>query len=233
MTQALRLHGYPVSNYFNTARAALIEKGLSGDFVPTRAEQDEAFLSVSPMGKIPYLMTEQGGIAETVAILEYLEDIQPEPPLLPADPFARARVRQVVNIVQVYVEAPLRSLFPGVFMGGKNEPLVVASARPTIERGMRALSYLVAPRPFLMGGELTLADLFAFYTFDVGDRLTRFVYDWSLLGSLPGLRDWHGMMAGRASSRVVLADFATAFEAYLRDKGAAWREPEMREHDHA
>src|SRR3546814_11435296 len=68
----LRLHGYPVSQYFNAARAALIEKGTDFQVIPTRAAQDDAFLAPSAMGKIPYLVTPHGSIAETVAILEYI-----------------------------------------------------------------------------------------------------------------------------------------------------------------
>lgn len=229
----LVLHGYPVSNYFNAAHAALIEKGADFAVVPTRAVQDEAFLTRSAMGKIPYLETPQGCIAETVAILEYLEDVVPGTPLHPADPFARARVRQVMNIVQLYVEAPLRSLFPGVFMGGVNAPETVAAARPVIDRAMRALSHLVTPSPFLLGERLTHADLFAFYTFDIGERVMRFTYGASLINAVPGLGGWFAAMVQRPSTRIVLADFHPAFAAYLKDKAAVWQEPEPKETTHA
>lgn len=223
----LALHGYPVSNYFNAARAALIEKGADFTVVPTRASQDEAFLASSAMGKIPYLRTAEGCIAETIAILEYVEETVAGPPLYPAGAFDRARARQVINVVQVYVEAPLRSLFPGVFMGGANPPETIATARTTLERGLRALSHLVSPAPFLLGARLTHADLFAFYTFDVGDRVSRFTWGRSLIDEVDGLRPWFDVMAARASTRTVLADFYPAFAAYLHDKAAAWQEPEL------
>lgn len=229
----LVLHGYPVSNYFNTVRAALIEKGADFIVVPTRASQDEAFLAQSAMGKIPYLHTPDGCIAETVAILEYIEETVAGVPLYPANAFERAHARQVINIVQLYVEAPLRSLFPGVFMGGENKPETVAAVRLIVDRAMRALGHLVTPAPFLMGGQLTHADLFAFYTFDVGERVVQFSYGASLLDSLPGLRDWYATMAMRPSSRAVLADFTSAFAAYLQDKAAVWREPEPKDNVHA
>jgi glutathione S-transferase len=229
----LVLHGYPVSNYFNSVHAALIEKGADFTVVPTRASQDDAFLARSAMGKIPYLRTPDGCIAETVAILEYIEETVAGVPLYPADAFERARARQVINIVQVYVEAPLRSLFPGVFMGGENAPQTVAAVRTVVDRATRALGHLIAPDPFLMGARLTYADLFAFYTVDVGERVMRFSYGVSLLDSVAGLRDWYDTMAMRPSSRAVLADFTPAFAAYLRDKGAAWHEPEPKETTHA
>jgi glutathione S-transferase len=230
---ALRLHGYPVSNYYNAARAALIEKGVLFELVSERAGQEEAFLARSAMGKIPYLETPQGCIAETVAILDYLEEAAGGVPLLPSDPFARAKVRQVINIVQLYVEAPLRTLFPGVFMGGTNSEQAVAAARPVLDRAMRAVGHLVTPRPFLMGEALTTADLFSFYTFDIGERVAGFTWDMSLLDQVEGLRDWFDAMADRPSSRAVLSDFDTAFAAYLRDKAAAWQEPELKETHHA
>lgn len=222
---ALALHGYPVSNYFNAARAALIEKGASFEIVLTRAGQDHAFLHHSAMGKIPYLRTPFGSIAETVAILEYIEDAVPGVALYPADAFDRARARQIINVVQIYVEAPLRTLFPGVFMGGINSPETIVSARSVIDRAVRALGYLVSPAPFLTGAQLTYADLFAFYTFDVGERVSQFVWDESLIDRMPGLREWFATLAARPSSRAVLSDFASAFAAYLQDKAAAWHEP--------
>src|SRR3546814_802747 len=126
-----------------------------------------------------------------------------------------------------------RSLFPGVFMGGVNDPATIAAVRPLVERAMRALSRLTSFHPFMLGEAISHADLFAFYTLDVGERVTRFVYDWSLLDSISGLSQWHAMMTDRPSSRIVLADFSIAFAAYLNDKAAAWHEPELEDHDHA
>ncbi len=218
----IRLHGYPVSNYFNVVRAALIEKDLQFEIVLGGAVQDEAFLARNPMGKIPMLETDEGHFAETVVILDYLDDRWPERSLRPAGRIARARGRQIVNIVQVYVEVPARTLFPGVFMGGSNTAAVVDAARATIDRATRALERLADPAPLLCGDTVSQADLFAFYNLDVVDRLTQFVWDRSIL-SETGLGDWHRTIAARDSSRVVLADFETYFTRYIADKGAAYR----------
>lgn len=220
----LTLHGYPVSNYVNTVRAALIEKGLEYRFVITGAAQDERFLGMNPMGKIPVIEDDGIFLSETVAILDYLDDRYPQPALRPIDIVQRARGRQVINIVQMYVEAPARSLFPGVFMGGTNDNSIVASVRATLDRSTAALKRLMAPAPFVMGGTLTQADLFAFYNLDVVDRLTRFVWGRSIVDEI-GIAPWHAMMAARDSSRTVLTDFETYFACYLADKGGAYRAP--------
>lgn len=219
----LRLHGHAVSNYFNIAHAALLEKGAAFELRSCRASQEPEFLELSPMGKIPFLETPRGCIAETVAILEYIEDALPGPRLYPANVFARARVRQAINVVQIYVEAPARSLFPGVFMGRRNSAAAVAAVRPELARAMRALGLLVSPDPFLFGAEPTYADFFAFYCLDIAERLSRFVYRESLLEQVDGLPAWSARMAERDSSRTVLAAFDQAFAAYLAEKKAAYR----------
>ena len=218
----IRLYGYPVSNYVNVVRAALLEKGIAFELVVGGATQDEAFLAKSPMGKIPVLETEEGSFAETVAILDYLDDRWPSPSLRPADRIARARGRQLINIVQVYAEVPARTLFPGVFMGDVNASATIDAARAMLDRATGALARLADPAPFLCGATLSQADLFAFYNLDIVDRLGRFVWHRSIVCEA-GLADWHGRIAARASSRIVLADFEVYFARYIADKGAAYR----------
>ncbi len=225
MPGRLRLHGHAVSNYFNAARAALIEKGVRFEIVDTPAAQTPEFLAMNPMGKIPVLETPQGCIAETIAILEYLEDVIQTPPLYPGDAYQRALARQIINVVQCYIEMPARTLYPGAFMGGTNSPAAVELARPLIDRGARALGGLAVMKPYLAGEHYGNADLFAFHNLSLVDRLTRYVYRWSVIDSVSGLREWFVRVADRSSSRVVLADFQTAFDEYLVAKGAAYRDP--------
>lgn len=220
---APRLLGHPVSNYVNIVRAALIEKGVAHEFVLSGAGRDEAFLARNPMGKIPVLDTGEGHVAETVAILEYLDDAYPDPSLRPADILARARGRQIVNIVQLYVEAPARSLYPGVFMGGANSDEAIAAARGTIDRGTAALGRLLAPEPFLLGEAISQADLFLFYNLELVDRLTRFVFGRSVRAEIGGLEAWDAVMRARPSAALVLADFEIHFVTYMADHKAAYR----------
>lgn len=227
----LRLHGYPVSNYFNVVRAALIEKDAVFEIVTARASQQPAFLAHSPMGKIPVLETPHGWLGETVAILEYLEDTLGGARLHPAQPFLRARGRQVINIVQMYVEAPVRSLFPGVFAGVPHTDLLLESVRQMLARAMAALAQLGDPGAYLLGDELSYADLFAYYCFDIAERVTRFVYARSILHDAPALASWFARMGERASSRIVMADFEHAFVTYLADKNAPYRSSTLKDHD--
>ena len=91
----LKLYGAPLSNYFNMVKTALLEKGVAFEEVMTAPSQEPDYLSKSPMGKIPTLETDEGYVSETLAILGYLEEVFPQPALLPTDAFARAKVREL------------------------------------------------------------------------------------------------------------------------------------------
>ncbi|MCY1297214.1 Glutathione S-transferase [compost metagenome] len=188
----------------------------------TRASQEPAFLAISPMGKIPVLVTPEGAVAETVAILGYLEDIAPNPALVAADAFGRARERQLINLVQLYVEMPVRALFPGVFLGGSNSEETCAQSLQILERAMGALRLLARPAPFLLGDRLSQADLYAFYCLDIAERVMGFVYGRSILREC-GLELWARQMADRPSSAQVMAAFHRLLSEYLNDKKAAYR----------
>lgn len=224
----LRLRGYPVSNYVNIVRAALLEKALPFEFVATRSSQDAAFRKLSPLGKIPVLDTGEGSLTETAAILDYLDDAFPEVPLRPEAPFARARARQTINIIQLYVEAQARQLFAGVFMGGTNLPTTAASVRAMLDRATAALSQLLSPAPFFFGDRPGQVDIFAFYNLDIADRVTRFVYDRSIIDEIGGLGVWLAAMRARPSTRLVMTEFESSFVTYLADHGAAYRPDEAR-----
>lgn len=220
----IALYGSPVSNYFNIVRAALCEKHLPFEIVAQGASQEEAFLTINPMGKIPIVRIDGEYFAETVAILELLDDCYNEIPLRPTEPHLAARMRQVVNIVQVYIEVPIRSLFRGVFIGGKADTAAIGHARPVVERTCDALARLLGPRPYLLGNEISQADLFAFFNFDIARRAARFVYGDPLIDKIAWFREWDEQMRQRPSISTALDEFQPAFEAYLTAKEAPYRE---------
>ena len=97
----LRLHGMSRSNYYGLAKACLISKGMTFEEVKAIPSQDEDYLVKSPMGKVPCLETDQGFISETLAIAEYLDGVQPEKPLLPTEPFRRAKTLELIRHIEL------------------------------------------------------------------------------------------------------------------------------------
>ncbi len=185
----LKLYGFAVSNYYNMVRMALAAKGIEYEAVKTFPSQNEDWLNVSPMGKVPCLQTEHGSIAETAVILDYLEDAYPEQPLLPADPFERARVRQMMHIIEKYIELPARRLYPGVFFGGTNAEHTIEEVKPVLEKGVRSINALAKFAPYLMGDKPTAADYMAMYTLDLAAAIAGKVYQWDLLAAMPGSKE--------------------------------------------
>ena len=114
----LTLHGFAISNYYNKVKLALLEKD-----VPFREryegvrQKGDSLLAASPLGKIPYITTEQGCLCESQAILEYIEAAYPEKPLLPRDPFAAGKVRELMTFLDWHLEMAARQLYPSAFFG--------------------------------------------------------------------------------------------------------------------
>jgi glutathione S-transferase len=193
----LKLYGFHVSNYFNMVKLALLEKGFEFEEVRTYPSQEPQFLEMSPMGKIPCLEAREGFLTETSAILEFLEDITPELPLMPVDPFARAKARELMKVCELYIELPARRLYSGVFFGGNNSQQTIDEVRPLVERGLKALSRLARFQPYLAGAEFSYADIVAYHTFGAVEKTMQVVYGWSVMGEVAGLADWYKTVANR------------------------------------
>ncbi len=114
----LTLCGFSASNYYNKVKLALLEKGVAFEEEMVFPSRDEALLAFSPMGKVPYLRTATGALSESQAIVEYLEEVYPGTPLYPADPMARAKCRELIHVIELYLELPARRLYPQAFFGG-------------------------------------------------------------------------------------------------------------------
>ncbi|HEY0840295.1 MAG TPA: maleylacetoacetate isomerase [Vulgatibacter sp.] len=110
----MKLHGYWRSSASWRARIALAWKGMPYEYVPVhllRGEQvAEGYRAKNPMGQVPLLVLDDGRhIAQSMAILEYLEEVHPEPALLPKDPVDRAHARQLAEMINSGIQ-PLQNI---------------------------------------------------------------------------------------------------------------------------
>src|SRR5512137_832455 len=108
----LTLCGFALSNYYNKVKMALLEKGAPfiEEFHKT-GSKDEAVLSCSPLGKVPYIRTEHGALCESEAIMGYIEATWPHPPLLPHDAWGRAKLHELVTFIDLHLELVARQLY--------------------------------------------------------------------------------------------------------------------------
>ena len=114
-----RLHGFASSNYHNVVKLALIEKAVAFEEMTAYPPADEAYASKNPTGKYPCLELDDGSfLGESKVILNYLEEAFHDIPLLPIDPLERARVRELMELIDLYLELPARRLYPEALFQG-------------------------------------------------------------------------------------------------------------------
>ena len=164
----LVLHGYWRSGTSYRVRIALNLKGLSygqvGVDLRTGAQGEAAFTTLNPQRLVPALVAPEGVLTQSPAILEWLEEVWPEPPLLPSDPFARAEVRAMCALIACDIH-PLQNLRVLKALRADyaaEEDAVQAWPRRWITAGFEALEALVAHQggPYAYGQAPTLADVY-------------------------------------------------------------------------
>lgn len=213
----LKLCGFSASNYYNKVKLALLEKGVP--FEEELAWLGQTDTSCSPLGKVPYLKTEQGGLSESTVILEYLEDAYPHPALLPADPFAGAKVRELVRYLELHLELVARNLYPEAFFGGKVSDSAKEKIGPQLEKNIAAFAKLASFSPFLAGDSFTIADCAGVVHLPLVASATKIIYGRDFMADLP-VRDYLKRMGERPSVQKVNADRKANTELMMsRNKG--------------
>ena len=214
----MKLCGFHISNYHNKVRIALLEKGIAHeDDAGCRPSQAPEFLARSPMGKVPFL--ELGGgatLSESQAICEYLEDAYPQKPLYPRDALARAKVRELVTVLDLHVELVVRRLYRQAFFGGTISDEVKQGAEKDLAKGLRALGQLAKFDPFIAGVELTLADCSAFVHLPLVSLSTKIIYGRDFLEGLPQVKPYLKMLGERPAFKQVNDDRKSAQAALAK-----------------
>lgn len=204
----ITLCGFPVSNYYNKVKLALIEKGVpfTEETVMTKST-DPAVLDASPLAKIPFIRTPQGGLCESQAILEYIESAYPNPPLLPADPFAAAKVRELITFIDLHLELVARDLYAQAFFGGTISDSTKERVRKQLEKNIPAFAKLAKFSPYVAGDTFTMADCAAYASLPVVGMATKAIYGEDLLAAAGVDTRAYGKLVGeRASAQKVAAD---------------------------
>ena len=159
----LKLHGFSSSNYYNVPKLALLEKGIEFEEVVSYTgvgpKYKPEYLDKSPLGKVPALETPEGYISESRAILEYIERAYPEPALIPSSPFDAAKVQELAQFVELYLELVARRLIPFLLGGQEADPAMVKEFETNISKAVPALAKLSSFENFAYGDEFTLADI--------------------------------------------------------------------------
>ncbi|MFT7684721.1 MAG: glutathione S-transferase [Candidatus Azotimanducaceae bacterium] len=202
----IKLYGFTVSNYFNMVKMALLEKNIEFEMVEAKPSQDEAFLAISPMGKVPALQTEEGLITETDVIFDYLEEACGGVSLMPESPFERAKVRELIKEIELYIELPARSCFAEAFFGGSVSDEVKEKAQANLEKGMACLKRNGKFSPYVAGDTFTYADIMFMYSVNLAGSCARRVFKTDLLADFPEAKKLVDLIATRESAIKIAAD---------------------------
>jgi glutathione S-transferase len=201
----IELHGFAASNYHNKVKLALLEKAVPFTEVLNWAGKDEQTLAMSPMGKVPFLKTEQGTLSESQVQLEYLEQRFAQPALIPADPWQAAKVRELCTYLDVHLELVVRRIYPQAFFGKTVAGEVVESTEKELKKAIAAFGRLARFSPFVAGDMFTMADCCAIVHLPLISMATKAVYGEDLLAALPA-KDYLKQMAARPSVQLINAE---------------------------
>lgn len=164
------IYGPAYSTYTRTVRLALEEKGIDYrldevDILQGQAQKPE-HVARHPFAKVPALGHDGLTVYETTAIARYVDEAFPGPKLQPADPKARARMNQIIAVIDSYAYGAIvsklviqRLVHP--LLNAPVDEKVIADAMPMVEKATAALEALADSKgPYLCGAEISLADCF-------------------------------------------------------------------------
>lgn len=215
----LKLYGFDVSNYYNMIKLAMALKGIDYEAVMTYPNQTPEYLAISPTGKVPALQTDQGVLIETNVILEYLDEISPQAPLYPTEPFAKAKVKELVKLIELYIELPARRCHTEAFWGVPVDEITKKEVKRALFNGAQALARAADFSPYIAGDTLTAADIMLLYSMDLAAPVAKKLFDVDLYEHAPGSKALMDRLKAMPEVQQIEKDkraAAPAFSAYLK-----------------
>jgi len=164
----VKLYSFFRSSAAYRVRIALNLKAVSYETIPVHLQKDggrhrhSEYQAVNPQMRVPSLTLPGGEIlVQSLAIVEYLNETYPQPPLLPPDPIARARVRAVAQIIACDIH-PLNNLGTLQYLKrklGQEQTAIDAWYHHWILTGFEAIEKMIKPGPYAFGAQVSLADV--------------------------------------------------------------------------
>ncbi|MDX1781192.1 MAG: glutathione S-transferase family protein [Thalassovita sp.] len=208
-----KLYHFPLSPFCRKVRLCLAEKRIECELVEERYwEQDADFLRRNPGAKVPVLRLDGMTMAESGAICEYLEEVYPEPPLLPRMPAERYEVRRLVAWFddKFHHEVTSKLLYERVnkkVMGqGYPDSKNVKAGAQRIKYHLDYMAWLLDQRRWLAGDAMSLADFAAAAHLSSLDYISD--VDWNRHAVV---KDWYAKIKSRPAFRSILADQVPGF----------------------
>ena len=201
----LTLCGFAASNYYNKVRLALMEKGVPFNERLVWPDRSAALMEQSPLGKIPYFEIDDVALCESQVMLDYVEAAYPAHPLLPSDPLAAAKIRELIQFIELHLELVARELYKEAFFGGKVSDDVKNNVRKLLTRNAAALGKLVKFSPYLAGATFTMADCAGAVHLPIVSMASKAIYGEDVLAAYP-VRDYLKLLGERVTVQKINED---------------------------
>jgi glutathione S-transferase len=203
------VHGVPGSPFLRAAMLGLEEKGQRYRVQPLGPgeSKSEAYLKLNPFGRIPTFQHGDFVLYETQAILRYIDDVFPQPPLEPSEPRAAAKMNQLMGVNDWYLFQQVarvigfQRIVGPALLGITPDEAAIAAAVPDAHRCLTVLDQMAGPGPFLVGAQLTLADLLIAPQMDF---IAATPEGEAILKGCPSLTAWLERMRARPSMQATL-----------------------------
>jgi len=203
----IKLCGFALSNYYNKVKFVLLEHEIPFEESLVMTSQDESLLGHSPLGKVPFMQTEQGDLCESQAIIEYLHARFPEKGIFSADPWEAAKERELITFIDLHLELVARDLYKEAFFGGTLTDATKGRVEKRLTRHVAGFKRLATLAPFLRGEKFSVADAVGFVNLPLVGLATKSIYGRDFL--LEAGIDWKGYVKAigeRPAAQRVTAD---------------------------
>jgi glutathione S-transferase len=172
----IKLCGFALSNYYNKVKFVLLEHEIPFEESFVMTSQEESLLVHSPLGKVPFIQTEQGDLCESQAVIEYLHARFPEKEIFSADPWEAAKERELITFVDLHLELVARDLYKEAFFGGTVTDATKGRVEKLLTRHIAGFKRLARLDPFLRGARFGVADMAGFVSLPLVGMTTQAIY---------------------------------------------------------
>ena len=201
----LTLCGFSASNYYNKVKLALLEKGVPFKEKQVWTDRSPELLAKSPLGKVPFFEIDGKALFESQVMLDYVESAYPQKPLLPSDPYEAARIRQLIQFIELHLELVVREVYLEAFFGGKVADDVKTQVQKKLKRNITAFGQIANFAPYIAGSEFTMADCAAAVHLPLISMATKAMYGEDMLAAFP-VRDYMKLIGERPTLKKVTDD---------------------------
>ena len=201
----MKLHGFAFAPNPRKVLTYLREKGIPFEYVsvsiPAGEHRQPAFTAKNPMQGLPLLELDDGTVlTESLAIIEYLEEIFPAPPMIGRTPLERQRVRAMERLCEMSILMRVGRIFRNshpMFAGPSQMPALAEQARAELPGVLAIIDRMVADREFVAGASPTIADCTLFAAFnlaraggiDIDPSAANLARWWAMFSSRPSAAD--------------------------------------------